>query len=635
MEDKKEDILERAQGRYDIGTEYLSENWKQMRDDIRFGENGEQWPDDIKTRRKAKNRPCITINRLPAFMRQVIGSQRQMRPSIKVRPVDSNADVDMAEARSDIVRHIEYKSKAKHAYDHGFKCALSGGMGYWRVTTDYAGPMTFEQDIIIERIFDPFSVILDPYAVAKDKSDAKWGFIERWISKDEYETRWPDAEVVSFQNATKYGYTKWVTQDQVLIATYYETQETKKTIYLLEDGSVVEDEPEEYVKKRETIDCKVICRIISATDILETKDWPSPYIPIIPCYGEEIYKEGRAYYLSLIHWAKDAQMMYNFWNSADTEFIALQPKAPYLATVKQITGFENDWANANSDNNAVLYYNVDPEAPGAPQRQMPPQLSTAIGTAALRSVDDMKATMGLFDPSLGNRSNAADSGKAINALQRQGETSTYIWIDNLSTAINHTGRIIISLIPEIYDTARVFRIQGEDGANKEVKVNTLEYDEKGAEIMINDLTVGEYDVVVETGPSFATKRAEASDSMLKMLSADPGLMQKAGDLFFKNMDVPGSEDLAERYRKTLPPGLVEPEDGEEPAPPAPPTPAEELESQKLQIETQKLEVEKMKVEVEAEKVMVEAENNKENEEEKMRRIAMDVVAEIHGGDTLD
>jgi len=627
------EIIREAVDRHQQGAEYLSENWRQVKDDLLFGLGGNQWPEKILKERTASGRRCLTINRAPSFIRQVVGNQRQMRPSIKVRPVDSISDPEQAEIRQDIIRHIEYKSKAKLAYDHGFTGAVSGGMGYWRVSTDYAGPDTFDQDIIIQRIFSPFSVVFDPNAVELDKSDAKWCFVTEWISRDEFKKTYPNNTPMDFSSAREDNTHEWVRKDEVMIAGYYEVVETPKKLYLLSNGQATDDieilpEDTKVVKERDTFDIKVIYRIISGSEVLETKDWMGTYIPVIPCYGEEIYREGRPYYLSLIHWAKDAQRMYNYWSSTDTEYIALQPKAPYVGTAKQFEGYGQDWAAANTKNLAYLMYNHVQGVP-PPQRQMPPQLSTAIGTAAMRSVDDMKATMGLFDPSMGEKSNRVESGRAITALQRQGETSTYVWIDNLTTAINHTGRIILELIPKIYDTARVFRIRGEDGVDKEFEVNTPGLDVENRPTLINDLSVGEYDVVVETGPSFATKRSEAADAMIKALQADPALMQKAGDLFWKNMDVPGADDLSDRYRKTLPPGLVEPEEGEPPPEPPQPTPQDQIEIQKLELEAEKLEVEKMKIEVDMEKVRVDAMNNEEDLAEKIRKGAMEVVREVH------
>jgi len=646
MEDKE--IVRIALERYKFGAEYMTENWLQMESNIKFAQQAIQWPSDIEQKRKDKGRPCLTINRLPAFIRQVVGSQRQMRPSIKVRPVDSVSDPETAEVHSDIIRHVEYKSKAKHAYDNGFTYAVTCGIGYWKVSTDYVNPQTFDQDIIITRIFNSFSVVLDYMATEKDKSDAKWGFITEWMSNEEYKQTYPDADVVNFETAENTAYSDWVRKDEVMIAGYYELKETKEKIYLMDDGRVLSvkelEELQSYVgdedlgsvvpvNERETVKTQLIYRVMSGNEILETKEIDGKYIPIIPCYGEEIYKDGRPYYVSLIHAAIDAQRMYNYWSSTDTEFIALQPKAPYLVTSEQIKGYEMDWATANADNASFLPYNHVPNVP-PPQRQMPPQLSTAIGTAALRAVDDMKATMGLFDPSMGSKSSAAESGKAITALQRQGETSTYIWIDNLETAINHTGRVVLDLIPSTYDTARVFRIQGEDSKNKVVEVNQPSEDG-----IINDLSKGEYDIVIETGPSYATKRLEAVDSMMKMIAAYPRIMELAGDLLAGNMDWPGADELTKRIRKSMPPGLVEPEEGEEPPPPPQPTPEDQLKAQELQLkeqemqlEAEKLEVEKMKVEVDMEKVRVDAMNNEEDSDERMRRIAMDVVAEVHGGE---
>jgi hypothetical protein len=160
------------------------------------------------------------------------------------------------------------------------------------------------------------------------------------------------------------------------------------------------------------------------------------------------------------------------------------------------------------------------------------------------------------------------SGKAILARQKEGDTGTYHYVDNLGRAVRYVGRIIIDLIPKIYDTQRIARIIGEDGKVEHAKINPEQQepvrkivDQAGIVIeKIYNPTVGKYDVMVETGPGYASKRQEALDAMSQLLQGNPELWAVAGDLFVKNMDWPGAQEMAKRFAKTIDPKLLESDD---------------------------------------------------------------------------
>ena len=628
---KHEELLYTALKRYDKGTSYWSENWKLAEEDLEFLA-GEQWPEKIKKERENDGRPCITINRLPTFVRRLVGDQRQFRPAIKVRPVDSGADPELAEIYTGLIRQIEYQSKAKQVYDWAFWQAVACGMGFWKITTEYAAFDTFEQDIFIKRILNPFGVVFDPSATEFDLSDAKWCFVTEWIPKEEFKARFPGKEPIDFERAQGMEQ-HWVREDEVLIAEYWVKKPVKKRLALLSTGEVIEVTeglvlPEDVyvVREREVETHRVEYYLLSGSEVLEgPKEWPSRYIPIVPVLGEEIYVDDKRYYQSLIRWAKDPQRLYNYWRSAATEHIALSPKSPFLATPKQIEGHERMWADANRKNLPYLLYNPDTQAGGAPRRQPPPPVPAGIITEAQVAVDDIKATTGLFDASLGAQGNET-SGRAIIARQRQGDTATYVWPDNLATAIALTGKILVDLIPKIYDTERVIRVLGEDGTEKMVEINKVVMDENGETVIINDLTVGKYDVVVETGPSYSTKRTEAVESILSIIQSAPDLMKIAGDLLVKNMDWPGADELAKRLKKVVPPEIREPEEGE-PAPaeqPPMPDPKMMLDMKKLELEDRKLELEAQKIETEKMKLA----QKDEDLTARIRQVVIDTLEEV-------
>lgn len=549
-----------------------SDNRTTFIEDTRFAKLGEQWPEAVKTQRENDKRPCLTINKMNAFIRQVVNDSRQNKPSIKVKPVDSNSDPETAEIISGLVRNIEHVSSADVAYDTAVENAVGGGFGYIRVSTDYTFDDSFEMDIQIERVLNPLSVYGDPNSTAPDGSDWDLAFVTDRITKDEYSKRYGDGRPIDFEgDEWSDAGEDWLNDDGVLIAEYWKREEIEREIVLLDDGRVfgideLEENPDlmlaiqsgtlQIKNKRLAKSHKVTQIIMSGGEVLEVNDWPGKYIPIIPVYGDEFTVEGKRYFRSLINPAKDAQRMFNYWRTSSTELVALAPRVPWVGE-EGAFDVDEGWETANTENHSYLQYkkNTNP-----PIRQ-PLDSGVAAGSMqeALNASDDMKAIVGLYDASLGARSNET-SGRAIMARQREGDVSTYHFIDNLSRSIRHVGRIIIDLIPHIYSAPRIVRVLGEDGSEEAVPVNqeVQKQDERGQAMMqIYDLTVGKYDLAVSSGPSFTTRREEAATQMTELIRAYPAAAPLIGDLMAKNFDWPGADELAERFKKMLPSQLGE------------------------------------------------------------------------------
>ncbi len=563
MSKKTDALIEQACERFSEAEEFERDNRELAFEDFEFAA-GEQWPTEIQDQRQKEGRPCLTINRLPQFIAQVVGDARQNKPAIKVHPVDEGADPDTAETLEGLIRHIEYASQASTAYLSAFEHAVTGGMGAWRIYTKRDNYDPFVQDACIERIRSPFSVYWDPDARKYDKSDAKWCFVTEWISKKGFEAKYPKKTPDDWEGEYVGKRMTWTEGEKVRIAEYWIKRPKTRNIALMQDGSRVEWEqldPSLYhsvVQIAEVESHEVVRYLLCGHDVLEDEQiFPGEYIPIVPVYGPEEVVGDRIRYRSLIRYAKDPMRQYNYWQSALTEKIALAPKAPFIATVAQIKGLERFWNNANSENRAYLPYNPDPLAGGPPIRQQPAAINAAELQQAAQAIDDLKATTGIYDASLGNRGNET-SGRAIVARQREGDTATFAWIDNLARSIEHTGRILVGIIPSLYDTTRVVRILGEDGSAKTATLNQPAMTEKGPGI-VNDLTTGKYDVTISVGPSYATRRLEAADSMMAFMQAVPQAGQVAADLIAKNMDWPGADAIAERLKRMLPPGVIDEE----------------------------------------------------------------------------
>lgn len=528
---------------------------------------GNQWPDNIRAEREADSKPCLTINRLPQFVRQVTGDIRRMNPAINVSPSDDEATEEVAEIMEGLIRRIEYRSDASSVYEQTAESAAACSIGWFRVLNDWEDDKSFSQEIRIKRIRNPFSVYVDPAAEMPTREDADYLFITEQMKRETFEANWPDKKMVDAEHdGTTDGLEHWHEHDNVIVAEYYWKEENERELLMLVDGSTIfADEaqreiPEEHIARtRKVKGHKVMWAKVSGEDVLEgPEEVPCQYIPVVAVTGEEWHVGENVYRSSVIRFAKDAQQMYNYFRSSAAEMVTLQPKAPYVGTLKQFQGLEDYWQNANSKNYSFLPYNPDEKAPGAPQRQQPPVSSQGLTQEAMTAAEDMKSTTGIYDAGLGNRSNE-NSGVAIRQRQMESDVSTSIYTDNMAKAIAHCGRILLSMIPYIYDTARNLRIISKDESEKEIAVNQVTMQD-GIEMPVNDLTVGVYDLRVSVGPNYSTRRQETQEGMLEFIRVVPGAAQFIGDLVAKAMDWPDADIIAERLEKALPPGMKNPAD---------------------------------------------------------------------------
>ena len=578
-----DDIVKEAKERHAEAVEHERENTIEALEDLRMlAAGGRQWDEAIRRDREKNGRPCLEINRLPSFVSQVTGDIRLNPPAIKVRPAGEGADPKLAETLTGIIRNIESQSDADAAYITAAESAATCGQGFFRVTTEYSDDDGWDLDIRIRRILSPFAVLFDPAATDSVRSDAEYCFVETWTPKLSFQARYPKANCAGWDGEG--DWTGWVRKDAIRLVEYWRKVPMSRRIMLLQSGATIDTTKLErdaiaqaveagggMVRERTVQSHRVEMRLLNAIEELEDPtDWAGKYLPIIPVFGKEVHIGEEVVRSGVVRGARDPQRLFNIHRSALAEGVAMAPKAKWLGTPRHFAGYEPLWANANTNNSAYLLYNPDQAAPQGPQRiapDMPGQgLLQEIGMAA----QDMEATTGIYRDQLGKESNA-QSGKAILARQREGDTGTFVYADNTARAVAHCGRILVDLIPKIYDTARTVRVLGEDGKEEFVPINqTVQDPITGKEVIINDISAGKYDVVASTGPSFSTRREEARQSMADFFSGVPMAAQVAGDLFAEAMDWPGSEGIAKRLRKTLPPGLADPEPGEPPPPPAPP-----------------------------------------------------------------
>ncbi len=569
-----DDILENAKEAFRLCEEREAENRAAALDDLRFARLGEQWPANIRRKREEEGRPCLTINRLPAFIRQVMNDIRQNTPSIIVHPSDDGADEATARILQGLIRKIEVSSKADAAYDTAADFAVTMGFGYFRINTRYADDDSFDLDLCIERVANPFAIWGDPFSTAADSADWNLAFAAETMTRDAFERRYKGADAVDWDGGVHGGLdAPWMDGDTVRVAEFWRREESVRTILLLSDQSVVGADV--YARRKDEFDAlglqglterttpshKVRQYIISGAEVLDERDWAGRFIPIVPVWGEELNIEGKRVLRSLVRDAKDPQRMFNYWRTTSTELVALAPKTPFIGPRGAFVTDAAKWSSANTDTHAFIEY----DGASPPERQTFAGPPAGALQEAMNAADDLKSVMGLFDASMGAPSNET-SGRAILLRQREGDVSNFHFADNLSRAIEHGGRILIDLIPTLYSAPRVIRTVGQDGVRQPPIPLGAPAPSLGpngrpqtdpvtgeAIVRLYDLGVGKYDVTVETGPSFTTRREEAANQMIALVQAYPQAAPLIGDLLVKNLDWPGADEIAQRLHAVLPP----------------------------------------------------------------------------------
>jgi len=591
-----DDILKTALEQFEESQDRSQLDRAAAHDDFDFGRLGNQWPEDVKEVRRKEGRPCLTNNKLPSFVRQVVNDARQNKPAIDINPADNGADVDTARVISGLVKSIERRSNADVAYDTAIDHAVSGGFGFFRIGIDYASSDSFNLEARIMRVPNPLSVHWDTNSTEFDASDWNYAFVSDWLTEREFKQRYPKADPVSFEGDDLSDFREhWIADKTVRVAEYWRRTEKKRKLLLLSSGEAIREDylpimaqqqaaaggfdlskreakelalwyiqanGLEITQEREATYHEVKRYVLNGREVLEEDDWPGTVIPICPVWGEEVYLDGRRHFRSMIRDARDAQSMYNFWRTASTELVALAPRAPWIGAVGAFAGQERQWATANTRSHAFLQYNPVNGAP-APQRQPFAGVPAGAIQEALNASDDMKAIIGIYDAGLGARSNET-SGRAILARQKESNTSNFHFIDNLSRAIAYAGKCLVEIIPAVYSPRETIRIIGEDQAEKVVRLTqqaggpeplpAASMDGKPQEQeRLYNLSVGRYDVTVSSGPSYATQREETREFLLEIMRQVPGAAMYIGDIVMEFFDFEGADRVAERLKLLLPP----------------------------------------------------------------------------------
>lgn len=598
MADKDLDMITEAKARFERCKDFEGDYRKLFTEDLKFvnadSDNGYQWPDAMRNRRQEDAKPCLTINKTRQHALMVINEAKENKPSVRVNAVGGDASYESAQVYEGVIRHIEYQSNASDAYDTALEFQVKAGIGYWRVITDYAGNDSFDQEIFIVRVRNPLAVYLDPDIKEIDGSDAKFAFIFDDMKRENFERKYPKWKdtvgTVSFEE-----HDEWCTKDTIRVAEYYYVSYKKDTLIALPLPDEMGNErietvllselrqsmpdlakvamDDDTIQKRTVQTPTVKWCMIAGDQIIDRKDWPGQTIPVVRVVGEEMIIDGKLDRKGHVRNLKDPQRMYNYWSSSAVEHVALQGKTPYLADARAIEGYESIWETANTDNHAYLPYNStddqnNPIMP--PTRQESPQMAPAFIQGMQVSAEEMKMVSGQNDALMGAPTQEI-AGVAIARRQKQADRSTMHYRDNLAKSIRYTGKILIDIIPKIYDTPRTIRILAEDGSDDSVQINPQQQ-QPMQEVPKQDGTdgvdrafnpaMGKYEVVADSGPSFSSRRDEAFDAMTAIAAQNPQFLGIAGDLYMKAANFPMADELAERFKNSIPESIR----GEAPSP---------------------------------------------------------------------
>jgi hypothetical protein len=584
-EDESKKILTEALNRFkELEDEEREERHEAVQDSRFVNVQGAQFGDSY-TQYEA-DRPRLEIDRISPAIAQITGDYRQSRTQMKVRPVSGGASEDIAKIQNGLIRNIQVASGSEAIYNNAFDECITGGRGGWRIITKHTDDDVFEQDLMLSPINDAATSLWFGKCDSLDKRNAKYAFLITEMELEEFKAEFPDRQITDF-NTTHFKHANcqsWRKGKIVRVAEYWVKEPIIKNIGLLSDGRTIDLSEEkkvldelkasgvEVVKQRLVKSHKVVMYKMNGVEILSgAHEWAGKFIPLVPQYGKVTTIEGRTYVRGIVRKAKDPQRFYNYATNAALEAVALSTKEPYWVTEDQASGYDEQYAEYNVNNNPFMFYKSDPNAPGPPQRGGAPSVQAALIQQIQQAAGDIETATGIYAPALGNAPQLL-SEKSVQSQAEKGDRGSFLYTDNADIAKKYTADILIDLFPRIYDTPRVIRILGLDGSSELVEINQEQLDEfnqpivdkeTGKTVIVNDLTSGKYDVVTETGPAFNTLKKESANQLIELAAASPTFEQVSTDLIAKNLGVLEGEELTKRVRKVMiQNGIVEPNEEE-------------------------------------------------------------------------
>lgn len=568
-------ILE-CQERFRLAVESFDRNRKEFEFDKRFVE-GDQWDPTIRDERFSDRRPCLTVNLTAAVVQRVLNMCRENRPRIVTHAVGNGADVETAKIIDGMIRHIEYSSNADYVYDTALENAIQGGWGWMSVQSEYVSEHSMDQDLKLCAWFNPMMIYQDPNTRAPDGSDMEWLIETEFMSRVDYRQRYGELDPEGWRyvgGGDDVG--DWSSKEKIRVAKYWRVERYKDKLVQMSDGKcyfhdeLMSREGRQIlgltkVAEREVLRRRIVCRLLTQQKILHTVTWPGQWIPFIPVYGRRYDLNGRISLKGLVRDLRDPARIYNYAQTSKTEQYALQPKAPWVGPAGFMDGKENQWRDSNRKPLVALEYIPirleDGSYAPPPMRQPPAQPATGFMEWGDSTKSDFLALAGMpHDP---NQDKQGEVVSGIALARRAGiaDLANLDFYDNFTRSLAHLGRVLIDLIPHYYDTPRVMRIIREDGTHDLVGINQPQLDPvtQAVEKVLKDVRVGDYDVVIDTGPAYQTKREQSAEAMLELLRTPVGEMvaQTSADLMVRAMDFPNADSVADRLVTLIPAAQME------------------------------------------------------------------------------
>ncbi len=631
------EVLTKAREDMVLWDGYFGENQVRGKDDMNFVLR-DQWSAVERSEFSRLFKPAMTFNKLYDTCKKVAGEQRKNKPDLMVRSLTGKADQKQIDMRADLVRTISYQSQNDLVYQTAFRQALMMGHGAFEIVLDYETPRSFNQVIRYELIPDVTRTSFDPTALLPHKGDGNFCARQFVYTKDEFYATYPNImNPVSYSDPRSLLDFQWETRDSIVVCKYTRKEWFPIKILLLTDGtSVTEDEWEDMqddIERRiQLADAsKVVgdmirksipevhaerqskdyfCRqyMLTQNQIIKFTDWPSKYLPLIFVDGDSNFINGQQYTRSFIHEAKDSQKFVNYVGSEITAEIKNRRREQWLGTPDNILGQEQMWRNPELQS-GILLAKPDPKTGAMPQKMPPWELSQTLLSQFQRGCQDMREILGFSENEALQGHDM--SGKARRERKLEGSMSAYVWFDNLNQAIEQGGRVVLDLLPVVVGQhERHMVISKADGRTDSITMNKIiGQDDSGNETRENTLDDSDYDIEIDTGPSFAVQKDIALEFMQQTLQANPTVFPLIADLWAKNLDVQFMPQIAERFKTLVPPEILAKEAGE-PPPPKQPDPQQMMMAQQMQQQQQQMQMNEQKMQIEEQQLMERAEELK-------------------------
>jgi hypothetical protein len=638
------EVLEQAREDLVLWDGYFGENMVRGKDDMNFLLR-DQWSAVERSEFNRLFKPAMTFNKLYDTVKKVVGEQRKNKPDLMVRSLTGNANQHQIDLRADLVRTISYQSQNDLVYQTAFKQALMMGHGAFEIVLDYESPKSFNQIIRYELIPDVTRVTFDPTALKPHKGDGNFCSRQYVYTKEEFYATYPNvANPVSYSDPRSLLDFQWETRDTIVVCKYTHKVWFPLKVLLLTDGTTVtedewQDMKEEIELKRKLADSsqvvgdmirreipevhaermskdyKIRQYMLTQNQIVKFANWPSKYLPMIFVDGDSNFINGHQYTRSFIHEAKDAQKFVNYVGSEIAAEIKNRRREQWLGTPDNIIGNEQMWRNPELQS-GILIAKPDPKTGAMPQKLPPWELSQTLLQQFQRGSQDMREILGFSENEALQGHDM--SGKARRERKLEGSMSAYIWFDNLNQAIEQGGRVVLDLLPVIAgEHERHMIISKADGRTDSIVLNKVVGNtEEGDPIRDNVIDDEDYDIEIDTGPSFAVQKDMALEFFQQTLQANPQVFPLIADLWAKNLDVQYMPQIADRFKSLVPPEVLAKEEGK-PLPPPQPNPQAMMMQMEMAEKQQEMIMNQQRMQLEEQALLERAEELKIRKEKHM------------------